>query len=1186
MSSKPTKVDPRFLEEEGLNVFTGNELLVKGALETPGGVHLLTGYPGSPVSEFFDVLRSLKGLLEKHGICAQLSNNEALSTAAVNGAAMLGLRGMTVFKSVGLHVASDGLALGNLAGVSPEGGSVVVVGDDPWCDSTQVPADSRFLFEHHRTPILEPSNPQEVKDMVGAAFDISASSNLYVGYIITTTLADGGSTVKLGKNHWPSVNELDRLTVDPEKIPLERVLLPPRTWREEMKLDERLDRAASRARELGINRIDYPGAGRYPLGFVASGTAYQYLRQALVELGLEGRLPILKLGVSYPVDKVLVRELAGRVDNLVVVEERRSFVERQIVELLNRDSQQSGEQGCAVWGKFFPEGQDGFPSVRGLHPSIVAECVARLGSRLLPASFDYNKDRLTQQLQLVAETARPIARIPIRPATFCPGCPHRDSASLLLEIVDDFKDPDYMRRKHGRDPVGLICHGDTGCYTMLMFPPNEQLMHNYSGMGLGGGTGAGVDPFVTNKQLTFIGDSTFFHSGQAAISNSLFGKQDITYIILDNRTTGMTGHQTHAGLGLDLLDNPVPAQDIEGIVRSMLEPEGCLVVRTNPQDRKGYRQILEDAILRDGVKVVIADRECGIVSNRRVNRERQKEVAKRGYLRRRRYTNITEEVCDYCVRCTSLTSCPGFSIGRTDYGPKMQTDLSWCVGEGTCEQLGACPAMEKLTVIRKSKFRMRSAELHLEKFPAPVVDEQKRVWRAHIGGVGGMGIGVATSILVRAGFKQGYHVLFADKKGMAIRNGGVYSQIVFSPEGETASQIIPYGKADLLLGIDMLEAGRAIDPNLPFRVCSSERTAVVLNTELAATTNMLMGKEEFEGSELLSDIADRSKPGSFLAINVTKLCERLLATKLHMNMALLGAAFQKGFIPVSEENMRWAIQHTIRRNFRKNLRAFNLGRKLVAHPAVFSKLGEPSTLARAVRERAVILERTRWGGRGLSRAYKLRCFRVLRHCRGLDKQAMRDLAVRIYDLILYQNVKYADEYIQAVQEVYGRDKAERGYAATRAVIWNLAKLMIIKDVFYVSYLLTRYEKLKRDRQRYQVNVAGGDKIRYQRTFHPRIFGYRVDIRLPNIGNRVFARLKLMRVLTQRSRQEERVFLGWYRGLVAGFGKDRRLSYEQEVAILEAVESVRGYAEIRSEAMAEAKAKVESITVGSAQKAIA
>ena len=123
MSSKPKKVDTRFLLEEGLNIFNGNELLVKGALETPGGVHLLTGYPGSPVSEFFDVLTSLKSMLEEHGVRAQISNNEALSIAAVNGAVMLGLRGMTVFKSVGLHVASDGLAF-----LAPDGSPLELSG--------------------------------------------------------------------------------------------------------------------------------------------------------------------------------------------------------------------------------------------------------------------------------------------------------------------------------------------------------------------------------------------------------------------------------------------------------------------------------------------------------------------------------------------------------------------------------------------------------------------------------------------------------------------------------------------------------------------------------------------------------------------------------------------------------------------------------------------------------------------------------------------------------------------------------------------------------------------------------------------------------------------------------------------------------------------------------------------------
>ena len=287
----------------------------------------------------------------------------------------------------------------------------------------------------------------------------------------------------------------------------------------------------------------------------------------------------------------------------------------------------------------------------------------------------------------------------------------------------------------------------------------------------------------------------------------------------------------------------------------------------------------------------------------------------------------------------------------------------------------------------------------------------------------------------------------------------------------SVSQIIPYGQADLLLGIDILEAGRAIQPELPFRVCSSERTAVVLNTDLAPTTGMLLGKEDFQADELLKDIADRSRPGGFMAINVTKLCERLLATKLHMNMALLGAAFQKGYIPVSEENMRWAIQHTIRRDFRKNLRAFNLGRKLIARPQVFSQSREIQTLAKAVRERAVILERTRWEGKGLSRAYKLRCFKALRNCRGLGKQVMRDWSIRIYDLIQYQGLGYADAYIRKVQSIYGRDKAEQGYSATEAVIRKLAKLLMIKDIVYVSYLLSRYDTLQRDRQGYTFNAT-------------------------------------------------------------------------------------------------------------------
>src|SRR5918993_3411139 len=198
--------DPRFLTDSGREVFTGNELLVKGCLETEGGVHLLTGYPGSPVAGFFDTLGDIKDLLKKHGVRAFQANNEALGVAAVNGSQMAPIRAIAAMKSVGVHVASDALALGTLAGAHPQGGAVIIMGDDPWCESTQVPADSRFLCEHLRMPVVEPGSIQELKDWVNLSFKLSQAAGLYVGYIVTTAQADGGGTVTCSPNQWPEVN--------------------------------------------------------------------------------------------------------------------------------------------------------------------------------------------------------------------------------------------------------------------------------------------------------------------------------------------------------------------------------------------------------------------------------------------------------------------------------------------------------------------------------------------------------------------------------------------------------------------------------------------------------------------------------------------------------------------------------------------------------------------------------------------------------------------------------------------------------------------------------------------------------------------------------------------------------------------------------------------------------------------
>src|SRR6185437_11765041 len=206
--------DPRFVCESGREIFTGNELLVKGCLETEGGVHLMTGYPGSPVANFFDVLGDIKDLIKKNGVRAFQANNEALGAAAVNGSQMVACKAIATMKSVGVHVASDALALGNLAGAHPEGGAVIIMGDDPWCDSTQVPADSRFLCEHLRMVVVEPGTPQEVKDWINLSFRLSQAAGLYIGYIVTTAQADGGGTVLCQKNQFPTLSTTQKIALE------------------------------------------------------------------------------------------------------------------------------------------------------------------------------------------------------------------------------------------------------------------------------------------------------------------------------------------------------------------------------------------------------------------------------------------------------------------------------------------------------------------------------------------------------------------------------------------------------------------------------------------------------------------------------------------------------------------------------------------------------------------------------------------------------------------------------------------------------------------------------------------------------------------------------------------------------------------------------------------------------------
>jgi indolepyruvate ferredoxin oxidoreductase len=1168
-------MDERFLKEEGLEVYTGNELILKGGLES--GLGLLTGYPGSPVSDVFDSATSIAALLQKHGILAEMANNEALSVARLNGSRMAGVRAMAVMKSVGLHVAADGLALGNLSEPSNDGGSIVVVGDDPWMDSTQINNDSRYLSEHLHMPVLEPATFQEIKDWIGTAFDLSSRSNLYITYLLTTNQADGGGTVWVRPNRYPKVNTQNPITLDTAKINLDTtVLLPPRTHFRESSLPQRFQTLLQEARTRQVNRLILPSgtpSERYPIGLIASGLTYCYLEHALAEIGLTGKIPILKLGMTYPVDPEPVLALAQQSNSIFVIEEKRGFVESQVVKILT-EAHQSGAlaQMRPVWGKRFPKELPGIPEQRGLNPSLISQY-------LIPVLLDHLANlpgidlaRLRKEQVIIEATAQVDATLPARTPTFCPGCPHRDSSAVLLEIKKDFLDSGYMKKTHGRPPVDVVFHGETGCFTMLMFEPNKPLMHNYSGMGLGGGTGAGLDPFITNKQVVFLGDSTFFHSGLIAISDSIKNGQDITYIILDNKTTAMTGHQPTPGTELNIMGEWTFAQNIEKIVQGMTSTSTIPLTRVNPAYRDSYRELIEDTILQDGVKIIIADKECGITYHRRQKRDKKTILRKKGYLPEERHVNITPEVCEFCLECTRNTGCPGLTIEQTLHGPKIVTDMSHCVSDGACAKVKACPSFEEVTIHRKGPSRLTPILPNLGALPQPKPVQFEHSWNIYTAAVGGMGAGVISAILVQAGHREGYRVLFSDKKGLAIRNGGVYGHIVYSKDGGTLSPLVPYGKADLILGIDLLEATRGVDPRGNLRVAHPERSRAVVNTAQNPTILMLMGQDQPANDRCEAILRRQVRPDGYCGIDLSMVSEHYFGSKMFVNLMLLGVAYQRGTLPLSSESLEWAIARSVRKeDLRYNMDAFRAGRKLAIEPNAFDIPRTIYTYDTLLHEKTRYL--TEREGYAVAQSYREMVEEAVFQL-SLDDATHMHLAQRAYDLVCFENLATAQRYVELVLATAAKDRASWEYQATQAVLRNAAKVIAIKDEVYVAHLLTSPEKRQRDRARFRIDESSGDRLDYRHINRPEfvLFGkvFRWNMTTRDWQLKIMSRLKFLRRWLPDWHRDEKAFRDWYLNLARSFEADEESVYRLWVQILNSPEAVRGYREVRRPAMEEAR----------------
>ncbi len=452
--------------------------------------------------------------------------------------------------------------------------------------------------------------------------------------------------------------------------------------------------------------------------------------------------------------------------------------------------------------------------------------------------------------------------------------------------------------------------------------------------------------------------------------------------------------------------------------------------------------------------MIIADKECAITSGRRLRAERAAVVRERGHLPELTRYNIVQETCENCRECTTATGCPGLELVRTPLGEKVGISDDVCVDDGYCARIKACPSFERVTV-RRSRAPA-SAVPDLTPPPEPVLGPRPAVCRVHLSGVGGMGIGVVGRILIEAAAEEWPAVEVYHRKGLAQRGGGVFSHVTMHDGAVPRPAEIPEGAADVILGLEPLEAARAL------RLASPERTAAAVDTHRRPTTNVLTGAARYP-DDLVERANAETRPGALVATDFTAAAKAALGDTLYANVAVLGAAWQRGWIPVGREALEGAIRRVAGGRAEANLRAFLLGRVLAAGEA---RRDAPED-AEALIARELGWVRGRRRRRAVARAFERA------RAAGLGEVAMRMLAPRLPEIVAWGGAGYAERYLAQIDRV-----RRAAPALIPAAIHNLHRTMAIKDEVFVAYQLTSGKKYARDRERFGVDRSRGDRISY------------------------------------------------------------------------------------------------------------
>lgn len=1046
-------LEDKYTLERGNAFMSGIQALVRlpilqhtrdalAGLNTAG---FISGYRGSPLGGYDQALWKAREHLNKHHIVFQPGVNEELGATAVWGTQQLaltpgpqrfdGVFGIWYGKGPGVDRCGDVFKHANMAGTSKHGGVVAVAGDDHVAKSSSLAHQSDHIFKACGLPVFFPSNVQEILDLGLHAFAMSRFSGLWTSLKTIQEVVESSTTVSVDPDR---VNIVLPGDFDMPEGGL-HIRWPDAPLAQEARLMDHKWYAALayvRANRLNHTVLDSEGAR---LGIMASGKAWNDLRQALHDLGLDDeacralKLRLHKVAVVWPLDAMITREFAQGLQEILVVEEKRQMIEYQLKEelynwredvrpnVLGKFTETDGDQSGGEWSHPHPASRWLLRAQADLNPALIAKAVAQRLDKLglLAEAPSHLRERIAERLRVIEDKERSLAHTatgPERAPWFCSGCPHNTST---------------------RVPEGSRAMAGIGCHYMAQWMDrNTGLVSQMGGEGV---AWVGQAPFTDEKHVFVnLGDGTYFHSGVLAIRQSVAAKVNITYKILYNDAVAMTGGQPLDGnLSVPAMTRELHAEGVRRIVvvtddRSRYADVHDLAPGVDLFHRDDLDRVQRELRETEGCTVLIYDQTCATEKRRRRKRGSLPAVTTR--------VVINEEVCEGCGDCTVQSNCLSVEPVDTPLGRKRRINQSSCNQDLSCLK-GFCPSL--VTVeggrIKGAKPQSGTPDVRqLPMVPDPSLPDASQAWGIVVAGIGGTGVITIGQLLGMAAHIEGRGVVTQEAAGLAQKGGATWShvQIANRPEAIHTTKV-GTAEADLVMGCDPIVA--ALPATLG--VMRRGRTRIALNTHHTPTAAVVASPDwHYPSGQCDHVLADAVGTEAVKRFDSVALAEKLLGDAIYANPMMLGFAWQMGWVPLSGQALRRAIELN-GVQVALNLAAFEWGRQVAHDPVRVARLTTPAQPVQWVHGRGKAL------GRGAA--------------------ALSDPAAELDDLVAhrmawltdYQDGALAKRYQAWVDRVRSAEEAmgangSGGLRLSLAVARQLFRLMAIKDEYEVARLLT------------------------------------------------------------------------------------------------------------------------------------